>query len=135
MLVHHLLDLGGSRHVENFFEAEVFADDLSYILTFLALSSEALNEVALEERQPVVLSVAEIIDRYVEAVRNVVLIAVDLIVDYDTIPELPVTLAPCEKVQVLNFMALLIRRAMLPRKHVGKEALRLLLVSLIVEFL
>lgn len=115
MLVHHLLDLGGSRHVQDFFEAKVFVDDLAYILALLALTSEALNEVALEDRQPVVLSVAEIIDRYVKAVSNVVLIAVDLIVDYDTIPELPVTLAPCEKVQVLNFMALLIRRAMLPR--------------------
>lgn len=132
MLVHHLLDLGGSRHVENFFEAKVFADDLAYILTLLALSSEALDEVALEKRQPVVLSVAEIIDRYVEAVRNVVLIAVDLIVNYDTLSELPVTLAPCEEVKILNFVPFFIRRAMLPRKDVGKEPLRLLLVSLSV---
>jgi hypothetical protein len=108
VLAHHLLDLGSSRHVENVFEAEVFTNDLPYILALLAFTSEALDEVALQEREPVVLSVAKIIDRHVKAIRDVVLIAVDLIVDYDTIPELPVTLASREEVKVLYFMALLI---------------------------
>jgi hypothetical protein len=118
VLVHHLLYLGGSRHVENVFEAEVFADDRAHILALLGRASEALYEVALQEWQPVVVGVAEIIDGHVEAVRDVVLIAVDLVIDYDTIAEQPVAFASCEEVKVLDLVALLIRRAMLSGKDV-----------------
>lgn len=135
MLVHHLLNLGSPRHVENVFEAEVFTDDLAHILGLLGRPREAFNEVALQEWQPVVVGFAEIIDGHVEAVRDVVLIAVDLIIDYDTIAELAVALAPREEVKVLYFVALVIRRALFPGKYVREEVRRALVVSLFVKFL
>ena len=61
--------------------------------------------------------VAEIVYWDMESICYVVLIAVDLIINYDAIPDCPVAFTPCEEVKVLYLMALIVRGAVLPCKH------------------
>ena len=67
--------------------------------------------------------VAEVVYWDMESICYVVLIAVDLIINYDAILDCPVAFAPCEEVKVLYLMALIVGGAVLPCKHMREVVL------------
>ena len=61
--------------------------------------------------------VAEVVYWDMETICYVVLIAEDLIINYDAILDCPVAFTPCEEFKVLYLMALIVGGAVLPCKH------------------
>lgn len=62
----------------------------------------------LEQGQPVVVGIAEVIVRDKQPVGEVVLVAVNLVVNYYTIPYVSVSGGPHQEVQVFDLVALLV---------------------------
>lgn len=78
MLVHHLSDLRHIRHVENFLEAQILANQRPHIcevclLALIVWLDKALNQVLAQVFEPVIVDIHEVVVWDEEAVGEMVL--------------------------------------------------------------
>ena len=118
MLVHHLSDLRHIRHVENFLEAQILANQRPHIgevclLALFVWLDETLDQVLAQVFEPVIVDIHEVVVWDEEAVGQVVLETEDRVIHNDAVLQVSTTLSACEEIEVLDLVTFFVCRALL----------------------